>query len=70
MLVELNDIEIGHVTGGNAAENNDKIDALVDSWIRNTPNSTGHHWEAVYTYDSDWNIIHVEMHQIRDALYA
>jgi hypothetical protein len=54
----------------NPGKNNDQVYKEVDWWKHNNPNRYGHHWEAQYTYDSNWNITDVTVVEVQDDYYA
>ncbi len=61
----------GHVRRiDDPGKNNDQVYKEVDWWKRNNPNRYGHHWEAQYTYDSNWNITDVTVVEVQDDYYA
>ncbi|MFN3619123.1 hypothetical protein [Sphingorhabdus sp.] len=66
MLTELTNSEIDSVSGGN----NGQIDQQVDNWMRNNPNRQGYHWQADYTYDTNWQITGVTVYEVQDAVFA
>ena len=66
-------MEIDCISGGridDPGKNNDQVYKEVDWWKRNNPNRYGHHWEAQYTYDSNWNITDVTVVEVQDDYYA
>ena len=62
----LNEAEVDQVSGGT----NQEIYAQVDVWMQNNPNASGQHWEAVYTYDENWNVTGVEIMAVLDTVMA
>lgn len=66
MLHILDESEIEGVSGGT----NQEVYGQVDNWMQNNPNQPGQHWEAVYTYDENWNITGVVMVAVSDAVMA
>ena len=73
MITELNRMEIDCISGGridDPGKNNDQVYKEVDWWKRNNPNRYSHHWEAQYTYDSNWNITDVTVVEVQDDYYA